>query len=426
MEGQSKTTHRGYERFFPMTATETKATTGSAGLLAAYREVLREGNLSKLPPLGNTVRGWKLRWFKLVIVINDESLRNGPIILEYYDKQGSKIPKGKILLSNATQISEVEEVDSKLIKSKKKQAALFKIVTPERTYALQASSAEERTAWLSTLSETLGLNAPLVPAPRSGMAAHDRGGISDFTVTCLSEALPVTEAVLRVGDRVVGLHEHGAAGVKPQPVASWYLTDFKGYGYVKQVVWFEAGPDSTAPGLACFVSGSAEQIWSLVSQHVRSIGWNDSDIKFSRSTNMSWESIDAPNATGTTDTRVTLEVFGKTVVKSDLEPAGCVLQRQRALRACVVSYLRQRSHLPRGLRVQVCHCSRELRRPATQRNRCHRWGHTRGCPLPGISAGALGRVRWPELVPAGESVMRPGAHAWSAEGLAWGFGRRDV
>jgi hypothetical protein len=41
--------------------------------------VIKEGYLQKLPPLGNMRKGWKMRWFKLVVVISS-SESSGPVV----------------------------------------------------------------------------------------------------------------------------------------------------------------------------------------------------------------------------------------------------------------------------------------------------------------------------------------------------------
>jgi len=79
-----------------------------------------EGFLQKLPPAGNTFRGWKRRWFRLVVVISNTQTENdGPLVLEYYDKPESPKPKGVINLGKAQKISRVDPADERAKKLSK-------------------------------------------------------------------------------------------------------------------------------------------------------------------------------------------------------------------------------------------------------------------------------------------------------------------
>ena len=85
--------------------------------------------------------GWKKRWFKLVIVISEESARTGPVWLEYYEKESSVKPKGVINLCDAVRICEVEDGDTKAKAIKKvSESVLFKIVTNDRTLTPDCST----------------------------------------------------------------------------------------------------------------------------------------------------------------------------------------------------------------------------------------------------------------------------------------------
>jgi hypothetical protein len=62
-----------------------RRTDGSKKDQVFYRDVIKEGWLGKLPPLGNTFSGWKRRWFRLVVVLSTLP-DSGPVQLEYYSK----------------------------------------------------------------------------------------------------------------------------------------------------------------------------------------------------------------------------------------------------------------------------------------------------------------------------------------------------
>lgn len=57
-----------------------------------FRDVIRQGYLSKLPPAGNRTQAWRKRYFKLVIALN-RSIGGGPVYLEYYADHNKKHPK---------------------------------------------------------------------------------------------------------------------------------------------------------------------------------------------------------------------------------------------------------------------------------------------------------------------------------------------
>ena len=93
---------------------------GGRDSIYACREVIMEGFLQKLPPSGNTFRGWKRRWFRLVVVISNTAMeKDGPLVLEYYDKPESPKPKGVINLGKAQKISRVDPADERAKKLSK-------------------------------------------------------------------------------------------------------------------------------------------------------------------------------------------------------------------------------------------------------------------------------------------------------------------
>jgi hypothetical protein len=79
----------------------TPATTNHPNVF--YRDVLREGFVSKLPPANNRVQAWKRRWFKLVVSLN-RSLAGGPVFLEYYSSHKATTPKGIIDLDSVVRV----------------------------------------------------------------------------------------------------------------------------------------------------------------------------------------------------------------------------------------------------------------------------------------------------------------------------------
>jgi hypothetical protein len=57
-----------------------------------FRDVIRQGYLSKLPPVRNRIQAWRRRYFRLVIALN-RSMAGGPVFLEYYSDHNKKRPK---------------------------------------------------------------------------------------------------------------------------------------------------------------------------------------------------------------------------------------------------------------------------------------------------------------------------------------------
>jgi len=70
----------------------TLAAPGSTNRREFFRDVIREGYLSKLPPARNRLQAWKKRYFKLVIALS-RSLAGGPVFLEYYTDHNKKHAK---------------------------------------------------------------------------------------------------------------------------------------------------------------------------------------------------------------------------------------------------------------------------------------------------------------------------------------------
>lgn len=68
-------------------------------LVVFYRDVIREGELMKLPPVNNKIQAWRRRWFRLVVSL-DRALSGGPVILEYYSNHKKKTPKVHTFLSD--------------------------------------------------------------------------------------------------------------------------------------------------------------------------------------------------------------------------------------------------------------------------------------------------------------------------------------
>jgi hypothetical protein len=278
----------------------------------------------------------------LVIVISEESARTGPVVFEYYEKESSTKPKGIIHLCDAARICEVEEVDlqsgGKLLK-KVSDTELFKVVTNDRTFPLRAPSSKERDDWVEALNETLGLSTSGAPKRRSIVPTIGDGSTGTFEVSCLTtqnqEILKVgAGGCLRISDG--GMDLLATAG-SMKGAGKWYWTELKSYGYVKQVVWVETGVDARIPGVTCFSSPDAETIWELVSQHMRKLGWESKGgaRKFSRRSNMSWDSIMEPIGAGQGANQGpptaprgdllisrTIQLYGKVVHTCELVVAG--------------------------------------------------------------------------------------------------------
>eukprot|EP00039_Didymoeca_costata_P004818 m.76363 g.76363 ORF g.76363 m.76363 type:complete len:907 (+) comp12553_c0_seq1:327-3047(+) len=277
---------RGYERFTlekegpkgsKVTADAHPSPTGEI-----YREVLMEGTLKKLPQdfAKSKATAWRNRMFKLVITISEETAIVGPVLLEYYEKEKFR---GQIELGNVIRICPLEESDLVAPALKKpSKDLLFKIVTKNRTYPLYASSPKDRATWMNKLNETLGLTTAGNPVRKHKRSASNVGeDTGDFVVKCLTRTLPISQGMMCIREKHLSFHNNEEKILPSNLVESWHLSDLRAYGFVRQVVWFEAGQDSSVPGVLAFTSPDAEKIWEIVSRNVRSLN-SDNENKGGR------------------------------------------------------------------------------------------------------------------------------------------------
>lgn len=321
---QEKTGHvsQGYEQFLPVNQRALK-TASKADEDIVYREVIMEGFLQKLPPAGNTFRGWKRRWFRLVVVISNTAMeKDGPLVLEYYDKPESPKPKGVINLGKAQKISRVDPADERAKKlSKVRPELLFKIVLQHRTYPLQAESPELVVQWLKVLNETLGLTETgdkvyvAKPVAKTGHFAYQ------FKCRALKgqnaeEGFPCT-LLLQERKVIVTSDSSGQS-------MSWYYSDLQQYGYVKRILWIRATAESSYAGMSCFSTPDAEAIWTVIRDRLRE--GNDEEFNgfnSSGTSHIGWGSrVGARTTNLSKSTLTTRVIFGRTVGASELMSAG--------------------------------------------------------------------------------------------------------
>eukprot|EP00040_Diaphanoeca_grandis_P026278 m.147034 g.147034 ORF g.147034 m.147034 type:complete len:786 (-) comp30513_c0_seq1:96-2453(-) len=317
---------RGYEQFLPLGLIpqeehETRETASSAES-PYYREVIMEGALQKLPPLGNTMQAWKKRWFQLVVVISGAT-GDGPCVLEYYDKKPDPLSsyrrKGMINLTQCglVKICRVDddacELQSSKMVKKVKTNLLLQIVCSDRTYPLLADSAEVASEWITVLNATLGLkengDRVQVDAP---VASTDGPLLYSFKGSVLKGVNFATtySCTLNLQERKMEVINDD----NPEDIKSWFYSDMNQYGYVNRIFWVDAGLDSQFAGMSCFSTPDAEGIWTFIRDRLKASLDGPKDVHRNHTkSNLTWSSKD--NAT-------TIEVFGKTVKKSEMHTVG--------------------------------------------------------------------------------------------------------
>lgn len=168
-----------------------------------FRDVIRQGYLSKLPPVRNRIQAWRRRYFRLVIALN-RSMAGGPVFLEYYSDHNKKRPKVCKGMGNAAFYSTqgrnlwlLWNLMADLIKTPTLQGVIdldhvvrigrptratlergsvrayrnvpheniFELEMPKRTYRVMAGSEVERDDWIATLREIMGAAANLLGMP---------------------------------------------------------------------------------------------------------------------------------------------------------------------------------------------------------------------------------------------------------------------
>ncbi|EDQ89512.1 uncharacterized protein MONBRDRAFT_25221 [Monosiga brevicollis MX1] len=305
-----------------------------------YRDVLREGYLSKLPPRNNRVQGWKRRWFKLVVSL-DRSLSGGPVYLEYYTSHLRSKPKGVIDLDKIRSVgppsADILATDRqyrnvpKLTMNFARQDSLFEVHLPRRTYRLMASSRAEARDWMSMLEEVIGLE---VEDDAAAAAARDADLETSFFGHILNEELSHHEAQIK-------LNKDGAQLIDPtnsEVLIEWKYSVLRSYGYIGHVCWFEAGRRApTGPGIMCFSVSQSKQMFDILHALVTPLVRGRSRHRRSQAMNMSWASLepeqgqqDAPPPKPLASTRAhkTRTVFGQELQSIDLEPVALAVPTQ--------------------------------------------------------------------------------------------------
>eukprot|EP00048_Salpingoeca_helianthica_P007871 m.115658 g.115658 ORF g.115658 m.115658 type:complete len:1369 (-) comp14452_c15_seq6:1104-5210(-) len=303
-----------------------------------YRDVIKEGWLSKLPPAKNTFQSWRRRWFKLVIQLQQETLAHGPVLLEYYNSPRAAKAKGIIDLDAVTRIAGLLSVNHDRRLRKLNPGRLLEIHAAARTYTVMADGPSLVGDWVQTLSDVMGMGSDHQPPAASRFTTPKPGELRRFEGIVLNSEVNNALGALVISDRGVALVCPDA----DKELALWPLTHIKGFGYIKQVFWFEVatGPD-LPPGMLCFSTTHAEEMYVLVNHHVAAVSAAPRRQRFSRRHNMSWSSsIDAlstadidldddepvapprPSREATAALGPPREVFGHTIPALDLVPVA--------------------------------------------------------------------------------------------------------
>eukprot|EP00038_Savillea_parva_P016806 m.18180 g.18180 ORF g.18180 m.18180 type:complete len:1093 (-) comp3573_c0_seq1:644-3922(-) len=345
------TTKRAYHQFrLAKSGSEVKPMVVSAapGTGYYYREVIKEGWLRKLPPMHKLKKSWKSRWFKLCVVISS-SESSGPVMLEYYDKETSTKPKGEINLSDATRICPVESGDCRTSVLKKVDPDLLLLIElPNRTYPLQARQKSDVNEWITAFNETLGIDSQgeHLPSARPTPPLH-QPLLASFTgklVLCGQNGQSGYTCTVTIGERVLTVDGDGGRADQHR---EWRLADMTRFGFVKQLVWFDAVITCDHPGIFCIATPNAEQAHATLEDHIKRMAGTSAVACRRRSvrTHMGWTAIKTPPTlsagTGSggsgattasrqaappplpppTDTDMVV-IFGKTIPMSDLEHGG--------------------------------------------------------------------------------------------------------
>lgn len=124
-----------------------------------FRDVIRQGYLSKLPPPGNRIQTWRQRYFKLVVALS-RSMAGGPVFLEYYADHNAKHPKGVIDLDQVVRIGKplAATLEKGAVRAYRNvpHENLFELDMPKRCYRVLATSEAERDDWVGTLRDIMG------------------------------------------------------------------------------------------------------------------------------------------------------------------------------------------------------------------------------------------------------------------------------
>eukprot|EP00045_Choanoeca_perplexa_P007225 m.63916 g.63916 ORF g.63916 m.63916 type:complete len:742 (+) comp13984_c0_seq1:142-2367(+) len=298
----------------------TPATTNHPNVF--YRDVLREGFLSKLPPQNNRVQAWKRRWFKLVISLN-RSLAGGPVFLEYYSSHKAATPKGVIDLDTVLRVGRPPSnvLDSLKAYRSVPKDAVFEVELPRRTYRMLASSKQEANDWCQVILDVLGSDddgsATAPTSPSDGATEHVYNGI-----VLNQEVNNVDGRVIIASDRLT------LADPKTSEIVTvWEYRYLKSYGYIRNVCWFEAGKASpSGPGIFCFSCPSAKAMFETIHELVKPMARGRSRHRHSRAINMSWTSLEEdqkdPPELPARPKAVDKDVFGLSLPAVDLEPVA--------------------------------------------------------------------------------------------------------
>jgi len=322
---------RGYHHFKPAMSGPAGASRQMSDEIPAdgyyYREVIKEGWLQKLPPLGNVSVKWKMRWFKLCVVISS-SESFGPVVLEYYDKATAVKPKGEINLGNVTRICPVDPEDcrAKILK-KTDPDLLFMIQLPERTYPLQGGAAAEVEDWVKALNETLGLEPSgkrIEPDRPKTRAESVR--FSGKLVLCGQDGRSGFPCIVDVGTETFTVE--GTKG-DPDQKMTWSFVDLLRFGYVKQLMWVDAAITCDHPGIFCITTPDAEAIHAAVEDRVKLIS-DPATLVRNRSlrSNMSWTlkaMLDGATAAQPPVNAAHVTVLGKSIPEADLGYGGVTI-----------------------------------------------------------------------------------------------------
>eukprot|EP00047_Mylnosiga_fluctuans_P014615 m.39943 g.39943 ORF g.39943 m.39943 type:complete len:956 (+) comp5586_c0_seq2:3-2870(+) len=256
-----------------------------------YRDVIKEGWLCKLPPARNKFQAWRRRWFKLVIQLHQQSLAHGPVLLEYYTSPSAAKPRGIIDLDTVTRIAGLVSCNHDRRLRNLNPGRLFEIETQFRTYTIMADGPSAVGDWVQGLAEIMGMSGPK-PAT---LAVKPAEGPREYSGVLLNSEVSNALAILAVTERCIRL----ICPDSRRELETWPLHLIKGFGYIKQVLWFEAvtKPDSP-PGVLCFSSPEAAAIYDVLAAAIeRAVQGSSRRQRASRRHNIGWSSLETPGGT---------------------------------------------------------------------------------------------------------------------------------
>lgn len=296
-----------------------------------FRDVIRQGYLSKLPPARNRIQAWRRRYFRLAIALN-RSMAGGPVFLEYYGDHNKKRPKGVIDLDHVVRIGRPSKatLERGSVKAYRNvpHENIFEIEMPKRSYRVMAGSEVERDDWIATLREIMGMTSTL-PEPEELKPGETIP--RKFHGNVLSRTVNNADGTVLLNDDSLTL----SCPQTDEEVTTWYFKHLRGFGYIRNVCWVEAGRACpTGAGIFCFSTKKAELMFDSLNRLMASTSASGlGRRRLSRRHNLSWTSLGESMHTEVLDDEPhrVIEgpktVFGIVIPPEDLEPVAVAVPR---------------------------------------------------------------------------------------------------